>query len=197
MRIPRTKRGVTAYIVAIAILTFSLFQTANSKPLKIAKAPTTNNVTNITEQRDEKSTDVLGTTGETHTVTKVIDGDTFQIETGQKVRFIGIDAPETVDPRRSVGCFGKEASDHLKTLLLNKEVTLVKDVSETDSFRRLLRYVYLDNVFINEQLVKEGFATSKTFPPDVKYQTILKEAELNAFTNSQGLWGKTCNSLVK
>src|SRR4030043_2185331 len=86
-------------------------------------------------------------------VTKVIDGDTIELEGGQRVRFIGINTPETVDPNKSVECFGKEASGETKVLLDGQQVRLEKDISETDKYGRLLRYVWLGDSFINELLV--------------------------------------------
>ncbi len=126
-------------------------------------------------------------------VTRVVDGDTVQIETGQKVRYIGVDTPETVQPNKAVQCFGKEAANKNKELVLNKKVRLVKDVSETDKYGRLLRYVYLsDEIFVNLQLVKDGYATAATFPPDVKFSKIFVEAEREARAMEKGLWG-ACN----
>lgn len=81
--------------------------------------------------------------GHVLTVAKVIDGDTIMANDGMTIRLIGIDTPETVDPRRPVGCFGKEASNFTKQLLLGKQISVEKDVSETDKYGRLLRYVYL------------------------------------------------------
>ncbi|MDP3793405.1 MAG: thermonuclease family protein, partial [Candidatus Uhrbacteria bacterium] len=80
-------------------------------------------------------------------VVRVVDGDTIDVLIGGeqlRVRYIGIDTPETVDPRRPVGCFGKEASARNRELVEGKTVALEKDVSETDRFGRLLRYVWLD-----------------------------------------------------
>ncbi len=105
------------------------------------------------------------------------------------MRYIGIDTPETVDPRRSVQCFGKEASDKNKELVLNKRVQLVKDVSETDKYRRLLRYVYVNDIFVNNPLVHEGFANASTYPPDVKFSQQFKKAEEEARNQGKGLWG--------
>lgn len=128
-------------------------------------------------------------------VTRVVDGDTIEIEGGQKVRYIGIDTPETVDPKKPVQCFGKEASNKNKELVENKQVRLEKDVSETDQFGRLLRYVYIDDVFVNDYLVRNGFAHSSTFPPDVKYQSQFLEAEKEARENGRGLWAEgVCNN---
>lgn len=125
---------------------------------------------------------------ETVKVTRVIDGDTIEIESGQKVRYIGIDTPEIVDPKKPVQCFGKEASNKNKELVEGKQVRLEKDVSETDKFGRLLRYVYVDNIFVNDYLVRQGFAHVSTFPPDVKYQAQFLQAEKEARKNSRGLW---------
>jgi micrococcal nuclease len=129
-------------------------------------------------------------------VKRVIDGDTIEIEGGQKVRYIGIDTPETVDPRASVQCYGKEATAKNKKLVEGKKVRLEKDVSETDKYGRLLRYVFVPSVgsgravFVNEVLVKEGYAFSSSYPPDVKYQDRFKKAERQAREADRGLWGK-------
>lgn len=143
----------------------------------------------------------LPSSGEIVRVKKVVDGDTIEVESGGevwKVRFIGVDTPETVDPRRPVGCFGKEASNETHRLLDNQSVILVKDVSNTDKYGRLLRYVYLvrdnDNwLFVNDYLVRNGFAKSSTYPPDVKYQVEFKNAETEARKAGLGMWGSKCN----
>ncbi len=130
-------------------------------------------------------------------VTKVIDGDTIQIEGGYKIRYIGVDAPETVDPKRPVGCFGSQASDKNKELVLGKNVILEKDVSETDKFGRFLRYVYIANsetgsepIFVNDYLVRTGYARVSTYPPDVRYQEKFLESEKYARENNLGLWSQ-------
>ncbi len=132
-------------------------------------------------------------------VTRVTDGDTLEIEGGQKIRYIGVDTPETVDPTRPDGCFGREASDRNKELVLGKDVRLEKDVSETDKYDRLLRYVYVESpstgsgqtsLFVNDYLVRSGYAKVSTYPPDVKYQEKFLESEKYARENNLGLWGK-------
>ncbi|MCR4306001.1 MAG: thermonuclease family protein [Candidatus Daviesbacteria bacterium] len=138
-----------------------------------------------------------GVEGERVLVTKVVDGDTLVINGSLTVRLIGIDTPETVDPRRPVGCFGKEASNKVKELLSGKEVILQKDVSETDKYKRLLRYVFLplpdgQILFVNDYLVRDGYAKVLTYPPDVKYNEQFRQAETEARENNRGLWGK-CN----
>lgn len=138
---------------------------------------------------------VFNTIGEKVFVTKVRDGDTFEIEGGLAVRMIGVDTPETVDPKKPVGCFGKEASNITKSLISGKEVYLQKDVSENDKYQRLLRYVYLPLpdgklLFVNDYLVREGFAKVLTYPPDVKYNEQFREAEREAKEGKSGLWGR-------
>lgn len=125
----------------------------------------------------------------TFVATRVIDGDTIELENGQKVRYIGIDTPETVDPRKPVQCFGVEAKNRNKELVEGKQVRLEKDISETDKYGRLVRYVYVGDTFINLALVQEGFASSYTYPPDVKYQNQFIEAERIAREQKKGLWG--------
>ncbi|MDP3997654.1 MAG: thermonuclease family protein [bacterium] len=126
-------------------------------------------------------------------VKRVIDGDTIELETGQKVRYIGIDTPETVHPDKPVQCFGKEASAKNTSLVAGKRVRLEKDVSETDRYGRLLRYVYVGDTFVNDYLVRQGYANSSSYPPDVKYQEQFKQAEQEARVNKRGLWGSACS----
>jgi len=139
----------------------------------------------------EKSGEVIGeeieTKEEQAIVAKVIDGDTIVLENGKTLRYIGIDTPEV---SQGTECFADESTEKNKELVLGKEVRLEKDVSETDRYGRLLRYVYVANTFINEILVYEGYATAATYPPDVKYSQLFKEAEKDARENSKGLWGK-------
>lgn len=137
---------------------------------------------------------VAGIEGELVYVTKVIDGDTIKIEGDITIRLLGVDTPETVDPRRPVGCFGKEASNQLKSLLSGKVVILQKDISENDKYKRLLRYIYLplengQTLFVNDYLIREGFAKVLTIPPDVKYAEQFLEAQRKAREAKKGLWG--------
>lgn len=133
------------------------------------------------------------TTNQTVKVTKVIDGDTIEIEGGQRVRYIGIDTPETVDPRKAVQCFGKEASSKNKELVAEKQIRLEKDISETDKYGRLLRYIYVGDIFVNDYLVRQGYAHASSYPPDIKYQDQFTQAQSEARSNNRGLWGTTCD----
>lgn len=118
-------------------------------------------------------------------VTRVIDGDTIEVLLGQrkeKVRYIGINTPEPNQP------FGSEASQKNRELVEGKEVRLVKDVSERDKYGRLLRYVYVGDIFINAELVKLGYANAFTYPPDVKYSELFVQLEREAREKQVGLW---------
>lgn len=125
-------------------------------------------------------------------VARVIDGDTIELESGEKVRYIGIDSPESVDPNKPEECFAQEAAQKNEDLVLNKEVELEKDVSDVDRYDRLLRYVYADGEMVNEVLVKEGYAYASAYPPDIKYQDLFDSAQKEAREGEKGLWGDVC-----
>jgi micrococcal nuclease len=125
-------------------------------------------------------------------VTKVIDGDTIEVEIegkSYKVRYIGIDTPELHHPERPVEYYAQEAYEKNKELVEGKMVLLKKDISETDSYGRLLRYVYVGDVFVNAYLVQHGYALVATYPPDVKYQEYFLELQREAREAGRGLWG--------
>jgi len=129
------------------------------------------------------------------TVTRVVDGDTIRVDIAGKnyrLRYIGIDTPETVDPRRPVGCFGKEASERNRQLVEGRTVGLEKDVSETDSFGRLLRYVWVEDLMVNGALVAGGYALASTYPPDVRYSGLFASLQGQAREGQRGLWGPAC-----
>lgn len=132
-------------------------------------------------------------------VMRVIDGDTIEVGVGGKktsVRIIGVDAPETNGPPL---CYGQEASAEAAKLIerAGGRVLLERDVSETDRYGRLLRYVWLDHPdgrrMLNEELVKSGYAQVTTYPPDVKYEEMFLAAERIAKAERRGLWG-ACES---
>jgi micrococcal nuclease len=126
-------------------------------------------------------------------VVEVVDGDTIKIDVGgqiKTVRYIGIDCPETVDPNSPVEWMGPEARDANRELVGGKAVYLEKDVSETDKYGRLLRYVFLENgTCVNAELVRIGYAQVSTQPPDVRYQDLFLSAQREARQAARGLWG--------
>lgn len=197
-----------AYFLAFTIVAFialitTTYQIENkfSQVTKKQKLQIASTITPVTTPVESTSTPIVSSTDtplnkpnrERATVTAVIDGDTIEVDLGQgniqRVRYIGIDTPESVDPRKPIQCFSKEATAKNKELVGNGIVGLEKDVSETDKYGRLLRYVYVGDVLINHVLVAEGFANARSYPPDIKYQERLFQAEQQARTVKKGLWG--------
>ena len=126
-------------------------------------------------------------------VVRVVDGDTVAVRLGRReetVRLIGIDTPETVDPRSPVECFGEEASARTKALLpAGTGVRLVADVEARDRYDRLLAYVYRDDgTFVNLALVEDGYASVLTYPPNVAHQSEFTAAAARARDEGRGLW---------
>ena len=198
-------------LILLTGLTLSFFLSSKPEniPINQSKQSLENQVsgTATVDQQPDLRNPLITKDRETAKVVRVIDGDTIEIsatdgpasggENGQKIRYIGIDTPETVDPRKAVQCFGQEAAAKNRELVEGKTVSLEKDVSETDKYGRLLRYVYFDAstssgqvIFVNELLVKEGFAHASSYPPDVKYQDQFQKAEQEARVNNLGLWGQ-------
>jgi len=120
-------------------------------------------------------------------VIEVIDGDTIVIEGGYRVRYIGIDTPE-IHPE--VEAFGLEAWQANRELVDGKVVHLERDVSQVDKYGRLLRYVYVDDILVNAELVRQGLAYVKAYPPDTKHQDYLEELEQEARQAGRGMWAK-------
>lgn len=123
-------------------------------------------------------------------VARAIDGDTIELEDGRRVRYIGIDTPETVHPKKSVQCFGPQASERNHALVDGAIVRLVKDIEDTDRYGRLLRYIYLsDGTFVNLSLVSDGFARSYVWPPNIAHTQEFQAAQESAQSTHLGLWG--------
>lgn len=124
-------------------------------------------------------------------VTKVVDGDTIEVNIDgkiEKVRLLLVDTPETVHPNKPVQPFGKEASDFTKELLLDKQVKLEKDKEDRDRYGRLLRYVYVDDKSIQEQLLEKGLARLVVYPPNNKYEEKYREIQDQAKNKKMGIW---------
>jgi micrococcal nuclease len=116
-------------------------------------------------------------------VVRVIDGDTIEVSIGGKnckVRYIGINTPETKDPQKGVEWMGPEAAAKNEELVGGKVVGLEKDVSETDRYGRLLRYVWVGDLMVNAELVRLGCAQVSTYPPDVKYTDLFLQVQREA-----------------
>lgn len=180
--------GIIAFFTVLVMVVPSEDVT-ESQPTATA---TTTEATSIENSTAQPATPTPAT--ELYTVTKVVDGDTLAISINGKaetIRLIGIDTPETVDPRTTVQCFGKEASDKTKELLTNKKVRIEKDPSqgEQDKYGRLLAYVFReDGLFVNKYLVENGYAREYTYDTAYKYQAEFKAAEATAKSQQRGLW---------
>ena len=128
------------------------------------------------------------------TVTRVVDGDTIHVSIAghdETVRLIGINTPETVDPRSPVECFGEQAHEHTAQLLpKGTRVRLVRDVEARDRYHRLLAYVYRakDGLFVNLELAQDGYADLLTFPPNVAHVDDFTAAVRDARDAGRGLW---------
>jgi micrococcal nuclease len=121
-------------------------------------------------------------------VDRVVDGDTVVLEEVGKVRLIGIDTPETVDPRKPVQYFGKEASQFLTRLVLHEKVRLEYDQQRKDKYQRTLAYLYMtDGTFVNAEIVKQGYGFAYTKFP-FKYLEQFRSYEKAAREDNRGLW---------
>ncbi len=128
-------------------------------------------------------------------VIRMVDGDTIKVLINNKedtVRLIGIDTPETVDPRKPVQCFGVEASNKTKEVLTGKTIILESDPTQgnRDKYQRLLRYVFLNDLNFNKFMISEGYAHEYTYRIPYKYQEKFKNAERIAREENRGLWNE-------
>jgi micrococcal nuclease len=127
-------------------------------------------------------------------VVGVIDGDTIEVEIdGQRyrLRYIGVDSPEPRDRASSVIDAGVQAAQVNEELVGGKTVWLEKDISETDQYDRLLRYVYVGELFVNAEMVRRGYAEAKRYEPDVRYQALFEQLQVEARAAKRGFWGAT------
>lgn len=134
------------------------------------------------------------TSSKWYQVSKIVDGDTFWIINGknenEKIRLIGVDAPESrKSGKKEIGYYGKESKIYLEQLLTGKKVRLEYDVSKYDRYKRTLAYVYLENgTFLNAHLIKNGYASTLTVPPNVRYADQFVQLQKEAREKKKGLW---------
>ena len=124
-------------------------------------------------------------------VERVVDGDTIKVHIGNKVetvRYIGVDTPETVHPTRGIEPYGIEASNFNKKLVEGKTVRLEFDVERRDRYGRLLAYVYVDTLFVNAELLRQGYAQLMTVPPNVRHVELFRKLQTEAREAKKGLW---------
>ena len=170
-------RLISSLIIFIGFVAFQALQPSSSKKEVLSQYSSVEDVV------------------EDYTVTKVIDGDTIEVSISgkkEKIRIIGINTPETVDPRRLVECYGREASEKAKSLLMGKKVMLQSDSSQSDrdKYSRLLRYVFLpDGKDYGLTMIKEGYAYEYTYDTPYLFQEEYKGAQRKAEEMKLGLWG--------
>lgn len=196
--------GVILFLILVGF-SFDQSQNISQSPTVISTATTTASTTfaipEVTTKTAESVSKIIptkissSTTGyKYYPVSSVVDGDTLKINMDSKVetlRLIGLDTPETVDPRKPVQCFGREASNKAKELLSGKKVRVEIDPSqgERDKYNRLLAYIYReDGLFYNKYMIEQGYAHEYTYNTPYKYQTEFKEAERKARLSQVGLW---------
>lgn len=119
-------------------------------------------------------------------VSEVIDGDTLKIG-GQSIRLIGINSPEIGEP------YSLEAKDKLAEFIIGKKIRMETDIGEKDEYGRLLRYVYVDNLFINSEMIRLGLARFEEIAPNVKYSSLFLEMENKARKAKRGIWYSNVN----
>ena len=135
-----------------------------------------------------------------YTVTGVVDGDTIKVQykaINETIRIIGLNTPETADPRKEVECFGREASNYAKELLVGKTVVLENDPTqgERDKYGRLLRYIFLPTgEDYGKIMISKGYGYEYIYDKPYRYQSAYKTAQSQAQATEQGLWASsTCN----
>ncbi|MBP9751494.1 MAG: thermonuclease family protein [Candidatus Moranbacteria bacterium] len=173
-----SKKAIVFLVVLFAVL-FGADRPTRDKFLEIALDPV------------PVEEDVSG-----YPIVKVTDGDTIRVlmdGQGETLRLIGINTPETVDPRRPVECFGREASERAKEILSGSRVLLESDPTQgdRDKYGRLLRYVLLpDGTNFNRKMIEEGYAYEYTYGAPYRYQAEFEEAERSAREARRGLWSE-------
>ena len=169
----KTLFWIVGVIILLTILGSFLPEENNKESISTGSV-----IENTSEEISEESEDNL------FNVTYIVDGDTIEIETGERVRLICIDTPEKGEENY------KEAREYLEDLILNKKVKLEKDISEADKYNRLLRYIYLeDGTFVNELVVREGYAKAYLYSPDTTLCSIIQDGENYAKIHKLGIWG--------
>jgi micrococcal nuclease len=198
-----SRKRITAYYLGIAVVLF-IFIGITAPPQTTSNQNAYTNTPPQVQAPDEarplEAKEQEKTLSELYAVAKVVDGDTIEVNINgitEKLRLIGIDTPETVDPRKPVQCFGKEASSRAKELLEGNKVRLESDPSQDnrDKYDRLLRYVYLeDGTSYNKLIISEGYAHEYTYNIPYKYQSEYKQAQKDAESAQKGLWSpSTCS----
>ncbi len=190
MKVFGKKRNIA--IAATVIFTVLLLLSNNSDENQISKGEVV--LDGVSKTSLETSSESTTATLPYYSIVKVVDGDTIVVSIDGKdetVRIIGINTPETVDPRKPVECFGKEASEKATTFLAGKIVSIERDETQDDrdKYNRLLRFVFLqDGTDYGKFMIENGFAYEYTYHVPYKYQAEYKDVEAQAKSSLRGLW---------
>ena len=125
---------------------------------------------------------------------RVIDGDTVELKNGERLRYNDIDTPETVHPSKPIECYGPQASSKNKELVEGEIIFVELGNPAKDRYGRLLGYVYIDDLFVNAELVRGGYAKVNSYGDPGSELSNLLDIEKNAKENMKGLWGACLNS---
>lgn len=123
-----------------------------------------------------------------YVVNKIIDGDTIQLDTGEIVRYLGIDTPELFAKGCGPEFYAREAARYNKKLVFMKKIKLEFDAERKDQYGRLLAYVFVKNLFVNSELVRLGYAKAMIKPPNTKYSDLLLNHQKKAMDEERGMW---------
>ncbi|MFQ5945595.1 MAG: thermonuclease family protein [Anaerolineae bacterium] len=121
-------------------------------------------------------------------VLRALDGDTIEIEGGERIRYIGIDAPELGSDSNGPACYAPEAEEKNRELVRGKTVELLSDAEDRDQHGRLLRYVFVDGVFVNAELARLGYAEARSFAPNLRFRQLFTQLAHRARLDGLGLW---------
>lgn len=200
------------WVITLFVLLIAIGSSGQKKVEPVVEAPQVQTTEAVAENIQPEVVDIAAkavitqpvstqpsTPSQGYKVTEVVDGDTIKVSMNgsiETLRVIGLDTPETLDPRKPVQCFGKEASNKAKSFLTGKTITLEADATqgERDKYGRLLRYVFLDGVDYGKMMISEGYAHEYTYKLPYKYQTAYKAAQASAGASKLGFWApNTCN----
>lgn len=200
------KKNINKYLISLITIVFLFTGVGCSDSSSSSNSGAQQNAVAATQKQGETKSPIKL---DKAVVTKHVDGDTVYVKledgTETKVRFIGVNTPESTTKHEQ---YGEEASNYTKSQLLGKTVYLEKDTSDTDQYGRLLRYVWIEQPkeineneirtkMFNSILALNGYAEQSTYPPDVKYADYFKKFAAEARQNSRGLWAINSNGTTK
>lgn len=178
----------------IGLLFVFLLVLANIPRPQAQTLDTANQPTALSQNKQVQKSAAPSTDKNLLTVTRIIDGDTVVLNDGRTVRYLGMDTPESVDPKKPVQCLAEAASAKNKELVLGQYVSLIYDQEKIDKYGRTLAYVFVGDNFINLELVDLGLARAYPYAPNYAHRQDFADAQSRAQQNKVGLWSGICDS---